>query len=73
MSKIKLFDPFIDDSEKFAVNKVLDSHFWASGAGVGHVIHNQIKKNSADRQEFQDYKKMNEMPPMPPIKDNFKY
>jgi dTDP-4-amino-4,6-dideoxygalactose transaminase len=37
MSKIKLFDPFIDGSEKFAVNKVLDSHFWASGAGIGYV------------------------------------
>ena len=37
MSKIKLFDPYIDDSEKLALNKVLDSHFWASGAGAGYV------------------------------------
>lgn len=37
MSKIKLFDPYIDDSEKNAVDKVLDSHFWASGAGIGNV------------------------------------
>ena len=37
MSKIKLFDPSIDNSEKNAINQVLDSHFWASGAGVGNV------------------------------------
>ena len=37
MSKIKLFDPFLDKSEKVAVNRVLESHFWASGAGVGNV------------------------------------
>jgi len=37
MSKIKLFDPYLDNSEKIAVNKVLESHFWASGAGVGYV------------------------------------
>ena len=53
-----------------------------SGAGLGHVIHNQVKKNNNEQQEFQDYKKLNEMPPMPPIspmspipsgKDDFKY
>lgn len=37
MSKIKLFDPHTDESEKIAVNRVLDSHFWASGAGGGEV------------------------------------
>ena len=37
MLKIKLFDPHIDDSEKRALSEVLDSHFWASGVGVGHV------------------------------------
>ena len=37
MSKIKLFDPYIDNSEKEALNEVLDSHFWASGAGSGYV------------------------------------
>lgn len=37
MSEIKLFDPFIDKSENIAVNRVLDSHFWASGAGTGQV------------------------------------
>ncbi|QLH05763.1 DegT/DnrJ/EryC1/StrS family aminotransferase [Nitrosopumilus ureiphilus] len=37
MSKIKLFDPFLDGSEKNAINQVLDSHFWASGAGTGYV------------------------------------
>ena len=37
MAKIKLFDPYLDDSEKNAVNRVLDSHFWASGTGVGYV------------------------------------
>ena len=29
MQKIKLFDPYIDKSEKNAINKVLESHFWA--------------------------------------------
>ncbi len=37
MSKIKLFDPHIDESEKRAVQRVLDSHFWASGSGTGDV------------------------------------
>ena len=37
MSKIKLFDPYTDESEKAAVKRVLDSHFWASGAGTGEV------------------------------------
>ncbi|EGG41204.1 glutamine--scyllo-inositol transaminase [Candidatus Nitrosarchaeum limnium SFB1] len=37
MSKIKLFDPYIDKSEGIAVRRVLDSHFWASGAGIGKV------------------------------------
>ena len=37
MPKIKLFDPYIDESEKIAVKRVLDSHFWASGAGTGEV------------------------------------
>jgi len=37
MTKIKLFDPYTDKSEKLAIEKVLDSHFWASGAGVGEV------------------------------------
>jgi perosamine synthetase len=37
MAKIKLFDPYTDKSEKIAVKRVLDSHFWASGAGTGEV------------------------------------
>lgn len=37
MPKIKLFDPYIDKSERIAVKRVLDSHFWASGAGTGEV------------------------------------
>ncbi|MDA0669693.1 MAG: DegT/DnrJ/EryC1/StrS family aminotransferase [Crenarchaeota archaeon] len=37
MPKIKLFDPHTDESEKIAVNRVLDSHFWASGGGGGEV------------------------------------
>ena len=37
MSKIKLFDPYIDESENIAVKRVLQSHFWASGAGTGKV------------------------------------
>ncbi|WP_428326225.1 DegT/DnrJ/EryC1/StrS family aminotransferase [Nitrosopumilus sp.] len=35
--KIKLFDPVTNSKEKQAVNDVLQSHFWASGAGTGYV------------------------------------
>ena len=35
--KIKLFDPVIDEHERKKIIKVLDSHFWASGAGIGYV------------------------------------
>ena len=46
MKKIKLFDPSIGNEEKFLVNKVLDSKFWASGSGNGYVseFENKIKK-----------------------------
>ena len=47
MSKlIKLFDPVVDSSEKNALVKVLDSKFWASGSGSGHVskFENEFKK-----------------------------
>ncbi len=37
MSKIKLFDPYIDKSEERAIKRVLHSHFWASGSGSGNV------------------------------------
>ena len=37
MKKIKLFDPVSGISEKNAVIKVLNSHFWASGEGNGNV------------------------------------
>jgi len=37
MSKIKLFDPYTGKSEKLAIQRVLDSHFWASGSGAGNV------------------------------------
>jgi len=37
MKKIKLFDPYTDKSEKIAINQVLESNFWASGAGGGNV------------------------------------
>jgi len=37
MKKIKLFDPSIDEKEQIALTKILKSHFWASGAGVGNV------------------------------------
>ena len=36
--KIKLFDPFIDDREKKAIEQVLMSKFWASGQGTGNVL-----------------------------------
>ena len=37
MSKIKLFDPYVDNSEKKILNDVFSSHFWASGSGIGYV------------------------------------
>ena len=37
MSKIKLFDQYVGNSEKLAIKRVFDSHFWASGAGTGNV------------------------------------
>ncbi len=37
MKKIKLFDPSIGPEETSIVKKVLDSKFWASGAGTGYV------------------------------------
>jgi perosamine synthetase len=37
MSKIKLFDQYVGNSEKLAINRVFDSHFWASGAGIKNV------------------------------------
>lgn len=44
--KIKLFDTFTDQKELNAVNRVLRSHFWASGAGGGNVLkfENEFKK-----------------------------
>lgn len=38
MDKIKLFDPYTNEAEKRAVERVLASHFWASGAGTGNVL-----------------------------------
>ncbi len=35
--KIKLFDPFVGKQEEKIMAKVLQSHFWASGSGVGYV------------------------------------
>jgi dTDP-4-amino-4,6-dideoxygalactose transaminase len=37
MTKIKLFDPYTDEAEKLAIERVLSSHFWASGSGIGEV------------------------------------
>ena len=37
VKKIKLFDPSVDDKEKNAITKVLQSHYWASGGGKGKV------------------------------------
>jgi len=37
MKKIKLFDPYTDKFEKIAINRVLESNFWASGDGNGNV------------------------------------
>ena len=38
MKKIKLFDPYTDKFEKIAINRVLKSNFWASGAGNGNGV-----------------------------------
>jgi perosamine synthetase len=37
VKKIKLFDPTINQDEEIAIKKILKSHFWASGSGVGDV------------------------------------
>ena len=37
MKKIKLFDPYIDKNEEFALLKSFKSKFWASGQGTGNV------------------------------------
>jgi len=37
MKKIKLFDPYIDKSERSIINRIFDTGFWASGAGTGYV------------------------------------
>ena len=47
ISKIKLFDPFINDLEISACEKVLKSHRWASGAGLEYV--------TKFEQDFQKY------------------
>ena len=49
MKKIKLFDPDVGKKEKKSIQKVLDSHFWASGAGT-----NSVKKFE---EEFKKYVK----------------
>jgi len=36
--KIKLFDPSVGTEEFSSITKVLKSHFWASGSGVGNVL-----------------------------------
>ena len=36
--KIKLFDPVIGKDEKQKIFQVLESKFWASGAGKGNVL-----------------------------------
>jgi len=41
--QIKLFDPFIDNSEINATIKTLRSHFWASGAGTNNVSKFEIQ------------------------------
>ncbi len=50
--KIKLFDPSIGIEEQEITQKVLKSHFWASGAGIGYVkkFEDSFKKyiNSSD-------------------------
>ncbi|MFN3655146.1 MAG: DegT/DnrJ/EryC1/StrS family aminotransferase [Candidatus Nitrosotenuis sp.] len=44
--RIKLFDPSVGIQEEISTKKVLQSHFWASGAGTGYVLkfENEFKK-----------------------------
>lgn len=44
--QIKLFDPIINSQEKIALNNVLKSKFWASGAGTGKVLDFEKQFNS---------------------------
>lgn len=44
-NKIKLFDPVIGKEEKLIIQQVLESHFWASGAGTGKVSEFEAKFN----------------------------
>ena len=44
-NKIKLFDPVIGKEEKLIIKQVLESHFWASGAGTGKVGEFETKFN----------------------------
>jgi len=43
--RIKLFDPFVGKEERLAITNVLNSKFWASGAGVGKVSEFETKFN----------------------------
>lgn len=43
--RIKLFDPEIGQEEVLATKKVLESKFWASGAGIGKVLEFENKFN----------------------------
>jgi dTDP-4-amino-4,6-dideoxygalactose transaminase len=38
MKKIKLFDPVINKKEEITIKNILNSKFWASGAGTGKVL-----------------------------------
>ena len=49
MKKIKLFDPYTDEAEKIAINQVLESNFWASGAGT-----NKVKKFETKFSKFEN-------------------
>ena len=56
--KIKLFDPVVGIQEKKAILQILNSGFWASGAGSGTVLRFE--------NEFKKYLKLNS-------KRNFKF
>jgi dTDP-4-amino-4,6-dideoxygalactose transaminase len=49
--KIQLSKPFVTSSERDIINKVIKSHFWASGSGVGYV-----KKFENNLNKFTDAK-----------------
>ena len=52
-NKIQLFKPFVTSDEENIIKKVIKSHFWASGSGIGYV-----KKFENNLNKFTKFKYM---------------